>query len=409
MPYFLEKAFWKQHALAWLVTGLTVLGLGLVPVPEFAIAGLLTVSLAWSRSTVKVRQDVQRDQARNMSLLNGIACECETTLRKIADEVDRQLSKMDAEATQVESILRNAIVNLTDSFTSLEAASREETEIVVSLLGTISNKSETEVGDEGHKVTNLKSFTNETEVILEMFVVSILEVSKNSIALVDKLDDMMIQTTKVGRMLGDIKEITDQTNLLALNAAIEAARAGDAGRGFAVVADEVRKLSRKTNTFSEQIRRVMGETQDAMQDASNIAEKMATKDMNMALSSKRRVESMMGEVVNINKVMSDKLASVEGISNGISVKVRKAVTSLQFEDMVTQLMAHIHGRLGSIGALVKVLKTGMSPDNSDCHAALSIWLAHLDKVLADARSSFSRSEKKAVDQHSLAAGGVDLF
>ena len=228
-------------------------------------------------------------------------------------------------------------------------------------------------------------------------------------ALVDKLDDMMLQTNTVGAMLNDIKEITDQTNLLALNAAIEAARAGDAGRGFAVVADEVRKLSRKTDSFSEQIRKVMGKTQQSMLAASGLAEVMATKDMNIALSSKRRVEGMMQEVVKINHMLAEKLGSVDTISQGISDKVQKAVTCLQFEDMVTQILEHISGRADAMCNLAQVLNRGMTMEHPDCHSALSDWFTHLDQVLMEARVIFKRSEQKAVDQHSLSAGGVDLF
>lgn len=60
---------------------------------------------------------------------------------------------------------------------------------------------------------------------------------------------------------GSIREVAKQTNLLALNAAIEAARAGEHGRGFAVVADQVRVLSLSTHDATQEIQRILEETE----------------------------------------------------------------------------------------------------------------------------------------------------
>jgi methyl-accepting chemotaxis protein len=59
--------------------------------------------------------------------------------------------------------------------------------------------------------------------------------------------------SKIGDVIGLIRDIAGQTNLLALNATIEAARAGEAGRGFAVVASEVKSLAVQTAKATEEI------------------------------------------------------------------------------------------------------------------------------------------------------------
>lgn len=69
---------------------------------------------------------------------------------------------------------------------------------------------------------------------------------------------------EIAGFVGTIKEIAAQTNLLSLNASIEAARAGEAGRGFAVVADEISTLAASSAQASENIDKLIEESQVAV-------------------------------------------------------------------------------------------------------------------------------------------------
>ncbi|MFZ5589559.1 MAG: methyl-accepting chemotaxis protein [Pseudomonadota bacterium] len=394
----------KEYRWAVLAGVAAVLIQGLSDSTAAHVVALVIALVSWPLSFSRVLHQKAREQEQLALTVSNTASECENALKEISGEVDHQLKSMRSELEQIKRLVSDAIGALTESFTKLESSSREEDEIVKTLIDNISESVSSEKG-----MVNFHQFSEQTTHILDGFVENILDVSKNSMALVDELDDIVEKADSVGAMLNDIKEINDQTNLLALNAAIEAARAGDAGRGFAVVADEVRKLSRKTNVFSDQIRKVVTEIQAAMRDTSRIAETMATKDMNIALNSKRNFSQMMGEVEKMNKRMRSLLGHVDEITNTISSRVEKAVTSLQFEDMVTQLIAHINQRIESLDVLVDVLQSGIVHKQIDCPDGHCNWLTHLKALLSEARVAFGESEKKAVTQHSLAVGDVELF
>ena len=353
------KAYWP----AWLLTLLGV-GLSFMEIPFIGIIMLLLVSIVWSLLVANFAKDnVNNDASENFESAIPVKTPVKTrtsefgdeamvrvitadeSLRLIMSDIDAVISQevgvVDDELLQVKTLVSESIDTLNSSFSSLHEQTQAEYQLVISLLDNLG-------GGEDSSSMSIQKFSSEIKVVLQYLIDLLTNASQRSTQTVSKIDDMVGQIESIFHLLEDVKGIADQTNLLALNAAIEAARAGEAGRGFAVVADEVRKLSLNSNVLNEQIRKQAEQARVTVDQVRNIVSETATKDMEHAVSSQDKVGHMLGDLEEMNDGISSKLGDVSGMISEIELSVSNAVRSLQFEDIVRQLVEQVMSHLGNL-------------------------------------------------------------
>ncbi|MEP7184796.1 MAG: methyl-accepting chemotaxis protein [Rhodanobacter sp.] len=192
---------------------------------------------------------------------------------------------------------------------------------------------------------SVQDFAARTGDLLEHFVSMIVQMSRESLRIVYRIDGMSKEMDAVFGLLKNVNTIAEETNLLALNAAIEAARAGESGRGFAVVAGEIRNLASNSNQFNEQIGSHVERARTAMEQLRGLVGSMASQDLNVALSAKGGIDAMMAHVTESDARTSAVADQAVEINRGLASDVSTTIRSLQFEDILSQLLQQTRTRL----------------------------------------------------------------
>ena len=326
-------------------------------------------------------------------------------LAECSTQFQRQIDVARGELGRVQTLLSEAIATLTDSFSGMHEHTRHQRDLTLAV---------TSGNEAGGQAIQFDEFVANTSNVMQRVVDSVIGNSKLGMELVELTDSIAQRTKDVQGILSEIGSIAKQTNLLALNAAIEAARAGEAGRGFAVVADEVRDLSARTTQFSQQISTLMKSMQVSVGQTELAIQGMASQDMTFALESKTHVEEIISTMEAQNRSRMAAIGQLGGIADAVDHQVGRAITALQFQDMVSQLLGHVSRRIEAIedvskhlGDLAQTLqKDAINLDAPEAARSLQAETLRVTERLKDMSLA---TQHNPVSQDAMSRGDVELF
>lgn len=403
MNRFFGKTFW----LGMLWTALSGSALYfLTPLGDAgvsAIAALFAVAVGWSvigsLSNGFAQPVADGEQANSERLLMN---EFTQLLNECVRQFTAQYGAMRDEIGRVQTLLTQAIASLTKSFEGMHQQTEEQRQIAFSVTGDESSSS------------NFDAFVKDTSSVMGRVAASIINNSKMGMELVEVTADISQRTQDVQNILSEIGAIAKQTSMLALNASIEAARAGEAGKGFAVVADEVRDLSTRTSQFSQQINALILGMQGSVSQTEAAIQLMASQDMSFVLDSKKQVDDVINEM---NRQNAKRVKAIDDLSTSVGIvqgQVGVAITALQFQDMVSQLMNHLLIRIEKLDGVVNHLgelsqSLCVDAEEGNAAAAVAALRDETGKIVGRLESMTRQTINNPVAQTTLNQGDVELF
>ena len=320
-------------------------------------------------------------------------------LEEVRSSLVDELGHATRELHQALELLRDAVSELGGGFDGLS----RKTGMQQSLLR--------QIIDAQKEGVSVQDFAARTGDLLEHFVHMVVQMSRESLRIVYRIDGMSKEMDAVFGLLKNVNTIAEETNLLALNAAIEAARAGESGRGFAVVAGEIRNLASHSNQFNEQIGSHVEKARAAMEQLRGLVGTMASQDLNVALSAKGGIDAMMAHVTESDARTSAVADQVVEINRGLGSDVSTTIRSLQFEDILSQLINQTRVRLVEL----QDITTECTRDIEEL-ACNPIDAESLQQRAERVRSRLAIQREKArlrsrgpALQNSMDAGEIELF
>jgi methyl-accepting chemotaxis protein len=143
-------------------------------------------------------------------------------------------------------------------------------------------------------------------------------------------------------------------------------------------------------------------------------ERMASQDLTFAFESKQSVERIITTMEGQNERRGAVLRQMGGIADEVDAKVGRAVTALQFQDIVSQLLSHVGRRVDAIddvsrhlGELAKALQRNAVTANAA--EALQSLQAETRRVSARIKEMAEITANSPVSQSQMNHGDIELF
>lgn len=296
--------------------------------------------------------------------------------------LDLVLDGLKGDLGRARAVVRDAVGHLLVSFKGLESVVATQRSLLESVSSALKDNA----------LKNGVGLAGTTSKLLTEFVDQVVRVSGISMQIIEHVMVLSEHVDGIVRDTSGIDQLARESRFIAFNARIETQRAGEAGATFKVVADEIKRLATASATLSAHIRHEVTESLGCLGRIRKSATDLASHDMNTAIESRTGLFDIVKRLDDVNEVLESTLSRVSNL-------ISDATRSLQFEDMLTQLIDSITEKVNTLGSLTHRALAAAADESGET-------FKHLQDI---ARELEGIAKPGAVAQTSMKRGDVELF
>jgi len=175
---------------------------------------------------------------------------------------------------------------------------------------------------------------------------------------------------------------------------------------FIAISDGVRDLSGHTNNFSKQVRHLIDDVRGTLASSERFAEDPASGETTSATRSNQHVKDMLADFVAFNENVTQNAIELNAINTKVEQNVLVVISTLQFQDMSSQLIEHARMRMTALQEIANEM--GKGGDRLNQREYLE-QIAAYNRLLQKHVMSQDRKKANPVAQKDFGTGDIELF
>ena len=176
---------------------------------------------------------------------------------------------------------------------------------------------------------------------------------------------------------------------------------------FIAISDGVRDLSEHTSSFSKQVRQLIEDVRSTLAASEHFTDSHASDDL-PAIKSNQHDQAMLSQFIAFNETVNANAIELNTISSKVEQNVLVVISTLQFQDMSSQLIEHARLRMTALQEIATEMGRGKGNDGLS-HREYLDQISAYNRLLQKHVMSLDKKKANPVAQKDFGTGDIELF